>query len=657
MTTRTHFGSSREPRSGWICVGLLLLLLVTTRAFWPATHGPFVFDDFPNLQNLAELEGTPDLPHIRRYLAAFNGNPGRPLATLSFIIEDAAWPTDPAPYKRNNIFWHLLAGVLVFALVRQLARLSSTLTPRADSIALLTTAMWLLHPMQLSATMLVVQRMAILSSIFMLVGLLSYLGFLRNRHLSEMQRVVLAGLALGVFGLSAMLCKENGVLIFAYATAVNFTFLRPTLQTFKPYPRRLLLTGTALPLLTLAVMAAWFHTSIVNSYAGRDFTLGQRLLTQPRALAEYLSAILLPRIGGQGVFHDQFTASHGLFHPMSTFIALLLLTALLGTAWAARRRIPLYAFAVLWFFAGHLIESTIVPLELYFEHRNYLPMLGPLLLLAGITSTITAPYRRAAHLALGLWLMMATGLTAYNATIWGNRGTLAKVWLRENPQSVRAIQMVASYELDSGRANLARQTLDNGYAKLPTHIELRFQRALLDCVTTGLSRTQWAELERLSRSAEDVRTISDVLAIFGKEALGDRCHQTMPPGQAKRMMNIILDNPNFGNKSRSYLHYEMAKQAVASRDLNLLMHHLDQAYALRPNPLIAREQAIYLLTAGLPDDALHYLDISERTPYPWFKRWLLDMPSFNLPLRKSATQMKQQQGENSAAIRKTEKGP
>lgn len=637
-----RFCTQRETRAPWIGAGLLLLLVTVAYLFWPATRGPFVFDDFPNLQNLAELQGTPDLPHIKRYLAAFNGNPGRPLATLSFVIEDATWPTDPASYKRNNILWHLLTGVLVFALVRRLAQLLPALAPIANGTALLTAAMWLLHPIQLSATMLVVQRMNILSSIFMLSGLLMYLASLRNQRVGEMPRVILAGLVLGVFGGLAMLCKENGILVFAYATAINLTVLRPSLQAFKPLARRLLLAGAALPLILLAAMAAWFHDIVANGYASRDFTLGERLLTQPRALMEYLSTILLPRIGGQGVFHDQFAVSHGLLHPPATLLAILLLLGLLLTAWIARRRMPLYAFAVLWFFSGHLIESTVVPLELYFEHRNYLPMLGPLFGLVGAAGTVAIRYRRVAYLFLGIWLLMAASLTAYNATIWGDRGTLAKVWLRENPNSARAMQMVASYEMDSGRTDLARKTLDGGYAKLPGHPELRFQSVLVDCLTEGVSEEQWSELEGLLHTSGDKRTIPDVLAVFGKQAIDGRCYQTMPKGQAERMMSIVVDNPKAGADSRSFLHYELAKLAVASRDLGGVMHHLDKAYALRPNPLIAREQAIYLLTAGLPDDAIRYLDISEHTPYPWFKLWLLDMPTLNQPLRESAQRMKAQ---------------
>jgi hypothetical protein len=46
-----------------------------------------------------------------------------------------------------------------------------------------------------------------------------------------------------------------------------------------------------------------------------------------------------------------------------------------------RKRFPIVAFAVLWFLVGHSLESTVFPLEIIHEHRNYLPALGPLLAL------------------------------------------------------------------------------------------------------------------------------------------------------------------------------------------------------------------------------------------------------------------------------------
>jgi hypothetical protein len=625
-----------------IAAALLALLLLTVAVFRPAINGPFVFDDFPNLQNLSQLEGRLDRAHIGQYLAAFNGNPGRPLAALSFVIEDSAWPTDPFPFKRDNLLWHLLAGVLVFAMCRRLARLLSSTAPHADVIALTTMAMWLLHPIQLSATMLVVQRMNILGTIFILLGLLGYLKCLRSQAWPPFCRVAGAGASLAVSAALAILCKENGILVFAYAVVLNLTLQRGEVAALAPPFRRLLQWGAGLPMLLLAALAIATFPQIEASYRAREFTLFERLLTQPRILFAYLREILLPRIGTQGIFHDGYVVSHGWLAPPATAVAALLLFAFLATAWRLRSRWPLFAFAVFWFLAGHLIESTIWPLELYFEHRNYLPMMGPLFATAASMAALRPTSRRAGWILLGCWLAMVTGLTAVNARTWGDRGTLASVWFQENPQSPRAVQMIASYQADMGDLKAARRTFQAGLARMPEAGEFAMQLTLLDCVTVGITRAQWNELLVVASHVRYSAIVPDLVSRFGQQSRAGKCHGTMLDGDFIRLSEVFMRNPAIAwrKDTLGYIYYEMSRQAAYDRDLQKTMDYLDASYANHPNPLVPRNQAIYLLTAGLPDDAMRYLRKSETTPQPWLKRKLLNIDAMNVPLWRSARIMK-----------------
>jgi hypothetical protein len=623
-------------------VAFLVLLLSALAIFWPATHGPFVFDDFPNLANLSRLDGTFDRTHVGEYLAAFTGNPGRPLAALSFVIEDSAWPTDPFPFKRNNILWHLLAGVLVFALSRQLARTNPKTTPWRDWIALAATAMWLLHPMQLSATMLVVQRMNLLASIFMLGGLACYVRCLESAGRNDIAKVVAAGTVLGIAGGLAFLCKENGVLIFAYATALNLTLLRQRISGLPTFPRRLLLWGAAAPIIALGLVAAASFRTIVRAYGSRSFTLPERLLTEPRILLDYLHGIFLPHLGGQGIFHDNYPFSVGLFHPPATAACLVLLAVAIGSAWKLRHAHPWYAFGVFWFLAGHLIESTVWPLELYFEHRNYLPMVGPLLALVAAGASAPPRIRRIGVATLCAWLLIVAGLTFVNARIWGDRGALSAVWLQENPASTRATQMRASYLVDTGDVAGARDVLREGLRRNPDAQELDLQLDSLDCETIGLTPARWEHMLAVTRSTREPRIVPTLVASFGRQARGGRCHGTLPPNGLAIFADAALANPiiQFRKDAIAYIYVELSRQALFDRDLNRTMAYLDASYKAVPNPIVARNQAIYLLTAGLPDAAMEYLRKSESTPGPWFKRTLLDMRGMNSNLWRDAARMK-----------------
>src|SRR5688572_21721234 len=104
-------------RSGAIPAFLLpLTLLLAGATLWPALGGPFLFDDLGNLERLAIVGGELDWDHVRDYLASFPGAVGRPLAALSFLLNDLGWPSDPWSFKLTNLLLHLLNGVLVFGL-------------------------------------------------------------------------------------------------------------------------------------------------------------------------------------------------------------------------------------------------------------------------------------------------------------------------------------------------------------------------------------------------------------------------------------------------------------------------------------------------------------------------------------------------------------
>lgn len=654
-------GSSSPPlraeaqvQAGWIALGLMALLLASLAAFWPATRGPFVFDDFPNLQNLEQISSTLDWPHVGRYLWAFNGNPGRPLSALSFLIEDSAWPTSPTAFKVDNLLLHLLTGIALFALGRRLARLHPRWSAHADTIALAACAMWLLHPMQLSATMLVVQRMNILATLGMVVGMLGYLRILLHRGPQETDggRILMALAWVGVATVVSILFKENGALLPLYVLAVNATLLRSTLADLKPMPRRLLQAGLLLPVLVMVAGLAWQHDTVFSGYAIRDFSLVERLLTEPRVLFDYARNILLPQIGGQGLFHDGYVVSRGLWSPPATSIAIFFLPALGVAAWRLRARYPGFAFAIAWFLCGHVMESTVIPLELYFEHRNYLPMFGPLLALAAAVLCVPIRYAVIARIMLAVWLLFAVGLTRYNAGIWGDRGKLSLVWMQEQPQSTRAAQMAAAYYFDQGDIPAAKAVLDAAVARMPHATDLKFQRALVKCYSHGLAPFQWNALEDDAGTTLYLEGVAEVAGAFVKESLAGQCHGTVTPSDAEAFVQRLIGNPAIAAQpdALGYLYYEVAKVPEHTRNLDRLMYYLDQSYKYRPNPLVPREQAIDLLTAGLPDDAIRYLQRSNDTPQPWLKARLLGIRALNAPLMQAARQMQHQAERHSRSV-------
>src|SRR5579875_1694518 len=187
---------------------------------------------------------------------------------------------------------------------------------------------------------------------------------------------------------------------------------------------------------------AWLLRAALRpaSWAGRTFTLGQRLLTEPRVLVDYLHWTLLPDPGTLSLYHDEIVTSTGLFTPWTTLPSIALLAALIAIAVWLRNRLPLVALGIGWFFASQLLTATIVPLELVYEQRMYFGSIGVLLavfsLLLGLRNRIRLPLARGTVIAL--LLLLYASVTYLRAQEWSNPLRLAIAEANRHPTSARA---------------------------------------------------------------------------------------------------------------------------------------------------------------------------------------------------------------------------
>ncbi|MEW6168611.1 MAG: hypothetical protein AB1651_13080 [Pseudomonadota bacterium] len=440
----------RGSRSG-AAIYLFILCVLVGVLYLQGLPGEFLFDDYQNIVANDALQSV-NQGGEQWLVAAFSSSAGmlyRPLSMLSFALTYSVAGLDPGAFKAVNVAIHLSCALLIFALVRRLAPWLMAATTQVDQggrkawgIALLTTALWALHPLHVSGVLYAVQRMNQLAALFTLLGLLCYVEG-RLRLLREGRGLFTALGGLGVFGLLAVLSKENGALILAYALVIEvmaFRFGAP-----KPAQRR---TLQAWFVLTLGVPVAAFGLFLLldpdwltRGYAVRDFGAPERLLTQARVLFHYLFWLLLPWPPWLGLYHDDLAVSRGLLAPPTTLLAIAGWVLVLGTAWRLRRRVPLFGFAVLWFLAGHAMESTLIPLEMVFEHRNYLPSLGVLFALAAgawqLASRYLAP---AASIGLGAAALLVLAVALGQRThTWGDTYRLALTQAEHHPKSPRSL--------------------------------------------------------------------------------------------------------------------------------------------------------------------------------------------------------------------------
>lgn len=424
-----------------------IAVVVCALVYLPGLFGGFLFDDFGVIVDNPALRGLggSSFHWLQLALSSNAGMLRRPISMLSFGLDYRLFGLSPFAFKLTNLAIHLCSGALLYALARRLiprliGATDSHNAPPARAVALLVSALWLLHPLNVSTVVYVVQRMNMLATLFVLAGLVCYAEG-RARMLRD-ERGALAPLAgICLFGVLATLSKENGALIPAYALVVEALCFR--FEVSQPEQSRILKAffwlSVALPLMLFAVYLATHPHWLANGYAGRNFTIEGRVLSEARILCDYLLWIFVPNPAWMGIYHDDIATSTGLFNPISTGFAIVFLLTLIIAAWKLRRRSPGFTFGVAWFLVGHAMESTILPLELVFEHRNYLPMAG---LLLGALSALAAlvPSRWSMRsltigcvaLALGL-----AGLTAVRAMSWGNPLRLALDDAHHHPDSSR----------------------------------------------------------------------------------------------------------------------------------------------------------------------------------------------------------------------------
>ena len=476
----------------WVLV--IGVLLVACLAYAPGLHGDFLFDDFANLPSLGAAGAIDSWPKFWLYLSSGTADPtGRPLTLLTFLLNAQNWPANAYPFKCTNLLIHLVNGALLYALLIQLGQLLVIDTRRCRTAALLGSALWLLHPLLVSTTLYVVQREAMLPATCVLAGLLIWLHGREQLFKAHVGSGILwSVIGLGGFTLLGVLTKANGILLPLYALLIEWILLTPRRPTSDVRARRiqrmLRLLLAVIPSTAVCAYLIWVGVrGIITAETGiRPWTIGQRLLTEPRVLMDYLSLLWLPRPFSSGLFNDQYVVSTGLLHPLTTLLALMAVATLMGGAWFVRHRYPALALATLFFFAGQLIESTSLPLELYFEHRNYVPAL----LMFWPLGLWLADLRTQAMLKRGLMIALPLGLavmTYARAELWGNVQTQALVWARINPDSPRAQANAAQIEMQTGRPLDAARRLEAVLAEHPDQVQLAFNLIGARCLTGGVS--------------------------------------------------------------------------------------------------------------------------------------------------------------------------
>ncbi len=577
-----------------LLIGAVILIVFV---YSSGITGSLYYDDFRPLGN---LKGVTNLNSALFYIfTEISGPLGRPISMLTFLTHVNQWPDNIPPFFIFNIILHGLNTLAVFAISYFLAffyqqRFPSTQTNISPYwLALLTAVFWAILPLHVSSSLIAIQRMTTLSAFFVLAGIAIYLYGLHKQYLFTKKtsntynntglNQQITGLIL--FTLLAMFSKENGILLPVFIFILEITLLSGITQI--EHRRKLRVFSTFSGLLVILAYLLYTVLGSQEVYIKRDFDLFERVLTQSIILLDYLKLAFIPEVSAYNPFHDDYPVFRSITPAVA--MALLFWSISLLLACKYRKANPLAAFAILWFLAAHLLESTVIGLELYYEHRNYIALLGPCLALMLSINYVHAKYIKLVIISFNCYLILILFSLYQTTTLWGNPEKAAQAWFLKQPGSVRAAQRLSDIYLEHGQPNQALDIINVHLQKCPNCIASKAQAMLITCSTGDNERTKKYYHDLLVAIKGDIHFANThgPLSILQQHIEQGHC-TALNYNHLKKINNILLERNDLTFDKRLALILNLHQIALAENDQEENIRLLTSAWHVNENVEIAQ---------------------------------------------------------------------
>ncbi|MCK5420468.1 MAG: tetratricopeptide repeat protein, partial [Desulfobacterales bacterium] len=158
----------------------------------------------------------------------------------------------------------------------------------------------------------------------------------------------------------------------------------------------------------------------------------------------------------------EFMISNSLIDPVTTLFSLAAIAGAVGAAIYFAKKAPLISFCILWFFGNLVIESSVIGLEIIFEHRTYLPSLMLIFMLVSLAFKYMKP-RQLCIPVLCILLAVGTLWTYQRNRVWGDAITLWQDCVTKSPNKARPYNNLGVALAYAGQSDAA---IDNYYAAL-----------------------------------------------------------------------------------------------------------------------------------------------------------------------------------------------
>lgn len=552
---------------------VMFLLFAVFLVYSNTREAPFALDDKFNVEHN---------PHIRieslspeKLVEAGFQSPlaHRPVANVSFAVGHYLHRNSVKGFRFVNIFIHMLTGVFLYFFIRSTLRTPGLQAHhgRGSWLPFFAALLWLLHPAQTQSVTYVVQRMNCLAAMFYILSLLFYV---RGRlAVGGGKKFVLYSAAV-LAGVMALGSKEIAATLPLFVYLYEWYFFQNLDWSW--FRRRLY------PLITtLAVLAAltFFYLGneplefLLSAYQYRDFTLGQRLLTQFRVVVFYLSLILFPHPARLNLDH-YFLVSTSLLEPLTTLFSVLVLLVLVVAGFLMARRELLISFCIFWFLGNLLIESSVIALEIVFEHRLYLPSMMIVLMAVVFTERYLRPVKL--RVAVLICLAVVSAFWTYERNhVWRDEVSLWNDSAVKSPLKARPQNNLGLAFMGRGDFGLAIEKYLDALKINPDYGEAHYNLSI-----ALLNKSAFFEAEKEAREALRVNPRNaDAHSIRGI-ALARQGKLAQATESFSEALRLKPNNPD--------IHYNIAISLAEMGDFRQALKHNLEVLRLKPDYDAAR---------------------------------------------------------------------
>lgn len=462
---------------------LLVIILLSVYVIYSfGFSGVLYYDDF---RPLGALEQVKDFPSAMHYVLNETSGPlGRPISMVSFLVNINDWNNNNlSGFFRVNVIIHLINGLLVYLITYKLFNLIYSNIEKNKWLALSVSFLWLISPLLISTQLIAVQRMTSLSGLFLYIGLLGYLKGLEIQRYNEKKGLITQFFSIFICTLLAMFSKENGILLPVFVLVLEFTIIKKYYEVEFFRKIRICLGLFCLFVILLYLASTLRYADI--SYSTRNYSLFERIITEPQILLDYIKLAFIPNIFSYNPFHDNYPKNTVLFGNLFAIFSVVTWFLFLILSLVFRKKYVVFSFAILWFLAAHLLESTVIGLELYFEHRNYIAILGFYFLFIYLINELSLSFPKLNKILWGIFTIYIICLCLVNAQItslWGKPELAAKSWFVTQVGSARAAEHLASMWLENGEFEKAHHILDIQRKNCPNCLTSQIQYLMVVCI-------------------------------------------------------------------------------------------------------------------------------------------------------------------------------